>query len=66
MKFPRPQPVDLKALSGHHIRRLHQIAVAIFLREIGPKGLTPAQYAVMQAVANAPGIDQRTLVSANN
>ena len=54
-------PVDLDSLPGHHIRRLHQIAVAIFLQETESHGLTPVQYAALQTVANAPGIDQRTL-----
>lgn len=53
--------VDLDDLPGHHIRRLHQIAVAIFLQETEPLGLTPVQYAALQGVANAPGVDQRTL-----
>jgi DNA-binding MarR family transcriptional regulator len=53
--------VDLDELPGHHIRRLHQIAVAIFLQECEPLGLTPVQYAALQAVANQPGLDQRTL-----
>jgi MarR family transcriptional regulator, lower aerobic nicotinate degradation pathway regulator len=53
--------VDLESLPGHHIRRLHQIAVAIFLQETQAHGLTPVQYAAIQTVANAPGIDQRTL-----
>jgi MarR family transcriptional regulator, lower aerobic nicotinate degradation pathway regulator len=56
--------VDLESLPGHHIRRLHQIAVAIFLQETEAHGLTPVQYAAMQTVANAPGIDQRTLAGA--
>lgn len=53
--------VDLESLPGHHIRRLHQIAVAIFLQETDAFGLTPVQYAAMQTVGNTPGIDQRTL-----
>jgi MarR family transcriptional regulator, lower aerobic nicotinate degradation pathway regulator len=63
----RPSPeakspiVDLGDLPGHHIRRLHQIAVAIFLQETEAAGVTPVQYAVLQAAANQPGIDQRTL-----
>ncbi len=56
-----PEPVALDALPGHQIRRLHQIAVAIFLQETGADGLTPVQYATLQAVANRPAIDQRTL-----
>ena len=56
-----PVTVDLESLPGHHIRRLHQIAVAIFLQETQSHGLTPVQYAALQTVANAPGTDQRTL-----
>jgi len=58
---PAPRPVALETLPGHHIRRLHQIAVAIFLQETEAHGLTPVQYAALQTVANQPGIDQRTL-----
>lgn len=53
--------LDLADLPGYHIRRLHQIAVAIFLQETEAHGVTPVQYAALQCVANAPGIDQRTL-----
>ena len=53
--------VDLDDLPGHHIRRLQQIAVAIFLQEAEGSGITPIQYAALQTVANTPGIDQRTL-----
>jgi DNA-binding MarR family transcriptional regulator len=53
--------IELEDLPGHVIRRLHQIAVAIFLREAETVGLTPVQYAVLQTVANQPEIDQRTL-----
>ncbi|MDP3225791.1 MAG: MarR family winged helix-turn-helix transcriptional regulator [Rubrivivax sp.] len=56
-----PRPVALETLPGHHIRRLHQNAVAIFLQETEAHGLTPVQYAALQTVANQPGIDQRTL-----
>lgn len=54
-------PVDLEHLPGHHIRRLQQIAVAIFLQETEASGITPVQYAALQTVANQPGLDQRTL-----
>lgn len=56
--------VDLDALPGHYIRRLQQIAVAIFLQETEGHGVTPVQYAALQTVANAPGIDQRSLARA--
>lgn len=55
--------VDLNAQPGHVIRRLHQIAVGIFLQETAEHGITPVQYAALQAVHNEPGIDQRTLAS---
>lgn len=60
-KRSAPPSVDLESLPGHHIRRLHQIAVAIFLQETESHDLTPVQYAALQTVANAPGIDQRRL-----
>ena len=55
--------IDLNAQPGRAIRRLHQIAVGIFLHETAPLGITPVQYAALQTVANEPGIDQRTLAS---
>ncbi|MDE2627264.1 MAG: MarR family transcriptional regulator [Burkholderiales bacterium] len=61
MKKSKTKAVDLHGLPGHSIRRLHQIAVAIFLQETGAHGVTPVQYAALQSVADAPGIDQRTL-----
>jgi DNA-binding MarR family transcriptional regulator len=54
-------PLDLDTLPGHHIRRLHQIAVAIFLQETEAHAITPVQFAALQAVRNTPGVDQRTL-----
>jgi DNA-binding MarR family transcriptional regulator len=56
-------PLDLDALPGHAIRRLQQIAVAIFLEEAEPHGLTPIQYGALQAIVDAPGMDQRTLAA---
>ena len=53
--------LDLEDLPGFHIRRLQQIAVAIFLEETEEHGVTPVQYAAMVAVQRQPGIDQRTL-----
>jgi MarR family transcriptional regulator, lower aerobic nicotinate degradation pathway regulator len=55
--------IDLDSLPGHHIRRLQQIAVAVFLQETAEQGITPVQYAALQSVVNQPGIDQRTLAS---
>ncbi len=63
-QLPIKRPIELHTLPGHHIRRLHQIAVAIFLQELEPTGLTPVQYAALQTVCNTPGVDQRTLAGA--
>lgn len=60
----RPAPaIELDAQPGHKIRRMHQIAVALFLEETAEHGITPVQYAALQAVGNTPGIDQRTLAA---
>lgn len=61
MKNAAAKPIDLDRLPGHYIRRLQQIAVAIFLQETEGFGVTPVQFAALQAVHNTPGIDQRTL-----
>ena len=66
--MPKPKDrtplVDLESLPGHYIRRLQQIAVAVFLQETEAHGVTPVQYAALQSVADAPGIDQRGLARA--
>lgn len=59
-----PDLIDIDRQPGHLIRRLHQIAVGIFLHEGGELNVTPVQYAALQAVSNQPGIDQRTLARA--
>lgn len=56
-----PVAVDLDELPGYYIRRLQQIAVAIFLQETEASGVTPVQYAALQAVCNQPDLDQRSL-----
>jgi DNA-binding MarR family transcriptional regulator len=61
---PSPEPIDLSELPGHHIRRLQQIAVAVFLQEAADSGITPVQYAALQSVANQPDLDQRSLAAA--
>lgn len=61
MKTETTTALDLDQLPGHYIRRLHQIAVAIFLQETEAHGLTPVQYAALSRVGLAPGVDQRTL-----
>ncbi len=54
-------PVELEKYPGYHIRRLQQIAVAVFMEETQEWGVTPVQYAALSAVSRQPGIDQRTL-----
>lgn len=56
-----PDGVRLDALPGHCIRRLQQIAVAVFMEEAGADGVTPVQFAVLQTLGEQPGVDQRTL-----
>jgi MarR family transcriptional regulator, lower aerobic nicotinate degradation pathway regulator len=46
---------------GHLIRRLQQIAVAIFVAETKSFDITPVQYASLLAVQLHPGIDQTAL-----
>ncbi len=53
--------IRLDDLPGHYIRRLQQIAVAIFMQETAAAGITPVQFAALQTVADQPGLDQRTL-----
>jgi len=48
-------------MPGHYIRRLQQIAVAVFLQETESLGVTPIQYAAMQVLSDQPGLDQRSL-----
>ena len=52
---------DLQRMPGHGIRRLQQIAVALFMQEMGEQELTPVQFAVLQALEQQPGVDQKTL-----
>lgn len=56
-------PIDIHAMPGHLIRRLHQISVSVVqarLREVGVD-LTPVQFAALSAIAAEPGMDQSTL-----
>ena len=61
MENPSPLSQDLAVLPGHLIRRLQQIAVAIFLEDTSEFGVTPVQYAALRWLGSSPGIDQRTL-----
>jgi DNA-binding MarR family transcriptional regulator len=54
----------LTDMPGHLIRRLQQIAFALFLNEARVFDFTPVQYAALYAVNNNPGIDQTALCNA--
>lgn len=53
--------LELEDMPGFRIRRLQQIAVAIFLEEAQGFDITPAQFSAMKAIQREPGLDQRTL-----
>jgi DNA-binding MarR family transcriptional regulator len=55
--------LDLRTLPGHFARRVHQLAVALFVQEVGDLNLTPVQYSSLQTICNQPGIDQKTLAT---
>lgn len=64
MTAPQQPPfLPLTDLPGHYIRRLQQIAVGVFMEETQAFGITPVQFAALNAVAASPGIDQRTLAA---
>jgi DNA-binding MarR family transcriptional regulator len=54
---------DTNDMPGHLARRFQQIAVAVFLAEVGDAGfdLTPVQYAALATIKANPGLDQVTL-----
>ncbi|HMW24620.1 MAG TPA: MarR family transcriptional regulator [Burkholderiaceae bacterium] len=57
-------PIALENLPGHYIRRLQQIAVALFMDETADSGITPVQFATLAAAYDQPGLDQRSLAAA--
>ena len=59
----KPKPLDPRTLPGHLARRMQQLAVALFVQEVGDIGLTPVQYSALQTVCNQAGIDQKTLAA---
>ena len=56
-----PSPLLPETLPGPYIRRLQQIAVALFLQETDGLGITAVQYGALLTVSRQPGLDQRTL-----
>jgi DNA-binding MarR family transcriptional regulator len=56
-----PKSFDFRHAPGHLIRRAHQLAVAIFMEETAEYGVTPVQFAILNALIEDPGEDQVTL-----
>ena len=54
---------DFSNAPGHLIRRAQQLAVAIFMEETTGFDITPVQFAILNALIEAPGEDQVTLSS---
>lgn len=53
---------DIYGKPGHLIRRLQQIAVAVFVSRTQDFDVTPVQYSALLALRNHPGVDQTTLM----
>ena len=56
-----PTSYDFRHAPGHLIRRAHQLAVAVFMEETAEFGVTPVQFAILNALIEDPGEDQVTL-----
>src|SRR5438270_655067 len=56
-----PKSFDFRHAPGHLIRRAHQLAVAVFMEETAQFGVTPVQFAILNALIEDPGEDQITL-----
>jgi len=52
---------ELYQRPGFMVKRLHQVATAIFLEECGRYSMTPSQYQALCALREHPGIDQSEL-----
>jgi DNA-binding MarR family transcriptional regulator len=48
-------------MPGHTIRRLQQVAVALFMREVDGVDITPVQFAALAALRDRHACDQATL-----
>lgn len=54
---------DFQLAPGFLVRRVHQLAVAIFMEETAAFDVTPVQFAILNALMDAPGSDQVTLAN---
>lgn len=48
---------------GFLIRRLQQLAVALFIQSLSRHGLTPMQYTILRVIEASPGIDQAAVAT---
>ena len=57
--------MQLHEMAGHLIRRLNQHSTQVFSQHVQQIGydLTPVQFAAMNAIASAPGIDQASIAA---
>jgi DNA-binding MarR family transcriptional regulator len=55
--------VPIHHMPGHYIRRLQQVAVALFARRLDRYDITPVQYAALAALAHNGTCDQATLAA---
>jgi DNA-binding MarR family transcriptional regulator len=56
-----PPDLPIHHMPGHYIRRLQQVAVALFARELDGTGITPVQYASLAALQRVQACDQAEL-----
>jgi DNA-binding MarR family transcriptional regulator len=54
-------PLAFHHMPGHYIRRLQQVAVALFAHGVDGIDITPVQYAALAALEREPRCDQATL-----
>ncbi len=52
---------DIYKRPGFMLKRIHQVAMALFLEECKPFGITPSQYQALVGVRAYPGITQAAL-----
>ena len=57
----RSGALDIYDMPGHAIRRLQQIAVALFARHVDGVDITPVQFAALLALRQRKHLDQATL-----
>jgi DNA-binding MarR family transcriptional regulator len=59
----RTSTVPIHHMPGHYIRRLQQIAVALFARRLDRYAITPVQYAALAALEHNGTCDQAALAA---